>query len=76
MTNKPDEPIGPQEALKTYRRISPDFIVEQAGVFIQMPIAEQMELLFYMCIYQANTLSQVAKESGMEITEIQPTRDN
>lgn len=57
----------PTEALKVYRIQSPDCVREQAARFIEMPVKDQLELLFYMSVHLSNALAEVSKEVSYDI---------
>lgn len=66
----------PAEALKAYRRMSPDFVNEQAQAFLKLSHDEQIELLFFMSVHQANALGKLCASEDMELVEVEPVRDN
>lgn len=67
---------SPEDALKNYRRQSPDFVINQAEAFKKLPVQDALELLFYMSVHQANAMAGIAERVDMEITEMPATKDN
>lgn len=66
----------PLDALKTYRRQSPDFVREQAERFAQLPIQDQLELLFYMSVHISNAMAEIGKEVDYTVEVLAVDKDN
>lgn len=67
---------SPFDALKTYRRQSPDFVRDQASRFVSMPIQDQLELLFYMSVHISNAMAEIGKEVNYDVTALAVEQDN
>lgn len=68
--------LSPVDALKTYRRQSPDFVREQAERFTQIPIQDQLELLFYMAVHISNAMAEIGKEVDYDVAGLAMQKDN
>lgn len=66
----------PSEALKYYRRFSSKEATEHVQEFLKMPLQDQIELLFYMSIYQSNAVNSIGDHIGITFASVDVPKDN